>query len=1027
MHKIFNIDIPVNYITKKRECIDRDYLTKGNTIIRNLCKYNLIILILSISLVSASQVQLLCLNNGETLKFSQCNPLIPDRTCSSTQGCQLCTTYTDSGVYCPANINVCNSIENINCTQLQVTNPENQPPRESPSPPSNRNPPPVTPPIAIRTTKADIAYVVKDNSGVDNSLIAEFTNAQYTYEIIQESKIQETNFSLYHIIIVGNQRFANAQLIPIYEHKSIIINSFNYYKTNSDTQLGLSRNSGSASSPSSLTIRDITNPIANSIQRNFNAYNIRSTNVKTSFLKGEKPRGINIVVSTNTASDAVVATFSPGTTYLNGRVAKERAVFFGITEARYWTQDTKELFKNTLSWLVVGVDLDRDGFFIDQDCNDHDPTIHITAQEIPYDNIDQDCDGKDLNDLDRDGFPAAIIGGSDCDDTNPSINPSSLNPRLNCVNDPPVLTKNIENIVFDEDTSYTLDLTNYFSDPDSTLSFTVSGNSNIQITIRNSIATLTPKKDWFGTEKLLFTASDGQTTKQSNELTLTISDKGESPIISEFSCKTEINEDETYFCSIEASNIENDPITFSVGRTSKLSCSFTGTRLTYTPELNYNGVASCELIASDKDGSDLKLLRINVLPINDYPILKSSSPVGDLIKIPENVEKRFAVNAEDVDSNIKISWFLNNIKQSENSSFQFKKQSGLYFLKAIISDSLYEVERSWNVLVSPANEFTCSEIGRICQAQYICPIQTIATSDSQLCCSVECIKEPPSFKDAEPCETINNSIEIDIKSPESSDKPKIGDTITADIEVKNLLDEDKYFEVEVHLYDLDEERSLSNARSKINVDSEQEETIRLNLDIPDDIDLKNNYALFVKAEDNECSQKYLELGLNRPANKLEIVDFILQDKAVCGEFISPEIKAKNLGSSDQEISISLFNKDLKINEVIKNLKIEEYGKKDRISKVFSLQIPQNTKPDKYTITATISGEEAITKSETIEITDCKIEQSKQETKPPQKLELNKETIKETQEDNNLFILALMVFTTFVALAFLFFAFSLKKK
>ena len=34
---IYNIDIPVNCITKKRECLDRDSLIKGNIIIGNLC------------------------------------------------------------------------------------------------------------------------------------------------------------------------------------------------------------------------------------------------------------------------------------------------------------------------------------------------------------------------------------------------------------------------------------------------------------------------------------------------------------------------------------------------------------------------------------------------------------------------------------------------------------------------------------------------------------------------------------------------------------------------------------------------------------------------------------------------------------------------------------------------------------------------------------------------------------------------------------------------------------------------------
>jgi len=36
-YRAINIDIPVDSVTKKRECIDRDYRTKGNQIIGNLC------------------------------------------------------------------------------------------------------------------------------------------------------------------------------------------------------------------------------------------------------------------------------------------------------------------------------------------------------------------------------------------------------------------------------------------------------------------------------------------------------------------------------------------------------------------------------------------------------------------------------------------------------------------------------------------------------------------------------------------------------------------------------------------------------------------------------------------------------------------------------------------------------------------------------------------------------------------------------------------------------------------------------
>ena len=49
----------------------------------------------------------------------------------------------------------------------------------------------------------------------------------------------------------------------------------------------------------------------------------------------------------------------------------------------------------------------------------------VPVAEIPYDGIDQDCDGLDLVDVDDDGYAAIQGGGDDCDDGDASIHPGA--------------------------------------------------------------------------------------------------------------------------------------------------------------------------------------------------------------------------------------------------------------------------------------------------------------------------------------------------------------------------------------------------------------------------------------------------------------------------------------------------------------------------------------------------------------------------------------------------------------------------
>jgi formylglycine-generating enzyme required for sulfatase activity len=91
-----------------------------------------------------------------------------------------------------------------------------------------------------------------------------------------------------------------------------------------------------------------------------------------------------------------------------------------------------------LFWAACGgggdgfVDRDGDGWAPAADCDDEDATVHPLAREIPYDSIDQNCNkdpgsGKDADDtdVDGDGYDAAAVGGTDCNDGDPTIHPGA--------------------------------------------------------------------------------------------------------------------------------------------------------------------------------------------------------------------------------------------------------------------------------------------------------------------------------------------------------------------------------------------------------------------------------------------------------------------------------------------------------------------------------------------------------------------------------------------------------------------------
>ena len=69
-------------------------------------------------------------------------------------------------------------------------------------------------------------------------------------------------------------------------------------------------------------------------------------------------------------------------------------------------------------------DADNDGYSTcDGDCDDGQSLANPGRTEVAYNGIDDDCVGGDLIDVDGDGYSSTVVGGTDCADTDGSVNP----------------------------------------------------------------------------------------------------------------------------------------------------------------------------------------------------------------------------------------------------------------------------------------------------------------------------------------------------------------------------------------------------------------------------------------------------------------------------------------------------------------------------------------------------------------------------------------------------------------------------
>ncbi|EJG1669877.1 tandem-95 repeat protein, partial [Vibrio parahaemolyticus] len=219
---------------------------------------------------------------------------------------------------------------------------------------------------------------------------------------------------------------------------------------------------------------------------------------------------------------------------------------------------------------------------------------------------------------------------------------------VNAVNDTPVVESNIADQALAEDfTPYTIDLNTAFSDVDNVdgeLTFSVSGNSNIQVAIVNGIATITPTADWNGSETLTFTAADPSGESISQTVNFTVA-----PVADIVADSVTVVEDTPTIIKVLGNDtFEGDGKVVSLDANNgpangTVSVNPDGS-VTYTPNDNYVGKDTFTYIVTSGGVSESATVEVNVTPVNDAPVAK-----GDIATTQEDTAVTIDVLPNDTD------------------------------------------------------------------------------------------------------------------------------------------------------------------------------------------------------------------------------------------------------------------------------------------------------------------------------------------------------------------------------------------
>jgi hypothetical protein len=270
------------------------------------------------------------------------------------------------------------------------------------------------------------------------------------------------------------------------------------------------------------------------------------------------------------------------------------------------------------------------------------------------------------------------------------------------VNDPPVISKILNQSVTDQGTFQPVQLDNHVTDvddPKNALIWNATGNKDLFVTVANRVATITrPSNNWFGSEVLLYTVTDTSGASDTMSVRYTAKLGNDPPVMSAIPSQT-IQENQA-FAPILLDQYVNDPdnndedMSWSVfgHRELKVSISIDRTVTIAPPDSEWAKSENISFVARDPwNNADTSTAAFTVVGINDPPLI---SGFGEYT-INEDDSVKFTLQQLDtmiVDPDDGYSKLQYDFVGQTNLHVAFDENNGLAFYA---TEDWYGTESAW--------------------------------------------------------------------------------------------------------------------------------------------------------------------------------------------------------------------------------------------------------------------------------------------------------------------------------------------